>query len=259
MARLARRAAPHARARRRAARLRRCGGRRRARYRRPARDGRFQPRAGGAAADVRRLRAARPRHDASDGDSRAGGADRRRADVVRLRLEVGLDARDALAHRLLLEEDRWQGRAVRRRHRSRLPAGVARERARLPRRVPRRADDRRPLLGPLAVRDRPRRARRHRRRRAARERRAHGRALPPRRREPGLRARERIRLGLERRARQDLHRRDRGGFRAVGRAADRGVDRQARQGARAGAGRVARRPRPAVGGAGPRRSGVARR
>ncbi len=48
-----------------------------------------------------------------------------------------------------------RGAHVRRRHRSRLGARAARPRARVPRRLRRRAVDRRPLLGALPVRDRP--------------------------------------------------------------------------------------------------------
>ena len=51
----------------------------------------------------------RPRHDASAGDPRPRGEDRRRAHAVRLGVEVGLDARDALAHGLLPREGRCVG------------------------------------------------------------------------------------------------------------------------------------------------------
>ncbi len=93
-----------------------------ARRRRPARHGRLEPRPGGAAADVRLSLVPRPRHDTPAGDPRARVEDRRRAHAVRLRLEVGLDPRDALAHGLLLGEDGRQGRAVRRHHRPGLRA-----------------------------------------------------------------------------------------------------------------------------------------
>ena len=97
----------------------------------------------------------RPRHDAPAGDPRARGEARPRADALHLRVEVGLDARDPLAHRLLLEA-RAARRAVGRDHRPRLDARRARARAQVRRRHPGRADDRRPLLGALAVRDRSR-------------------------------------------------------------------------------------------------------
>ena len=113
-------------------------------------------------------------------------------------------------------------------------------RARLPARLHRRADDRRPLLRALAVRDRARGADGRRRRAPARERRPDGRRVPARRRQPRLRARPPVRHRLARGPRQDLHRGHRGRLRALGGAADRRVDRQAGQGARARAGRVAR-------------------
>ena len=83
--------------------------------------------------------------------------------------------------------------------------------------------------------------------------------LPPRRRQSRLRARPPVRHRLAGGPRQDLHRGDRGRLRALGGAADRGVDRQAGQGPRAGAGRVARRPRPPGRAAADRRSVRARR
>ena len=58
--------------------------------------------------DVRRRLLPRPRHDAPEGDPAARGPDRPRPDALRRRVEVGDDARDALAHRVLLEEDRGQ-------------------------------------------------------------------------------------------------------------------------------------------------------
>ena len=177
-------------------------------------------------------------------DPRARGDDRPRAHALHLGVEVGLDARDALAHRLLLGAHRQARRVLRRDHRSRLRARADGRRARLSPRLRGRADDRRPLLGALALRHRPRRADGHRRRPPARERRADDGALPAGQRQPGLRARPRARRRLAGGARQGLHRRDRRRLRPLGRAADRGVDRQAGQGARARAGRVAGRPRP---------------
>ena len=62
--------------------------------------------------------------------------------------------------------------------------------------------------------------------------------VPARRGQPGLRARPRVRHRLAGGPRQDLHRRDAGRLRPLGRAAHRRVDRQAGQGPRARAGRV---------------------
>ena len=100
----------------------------------------------------------------------------------------GGDARDALAHRLLLEA-RAARAAVGRDHRpgSELER-LARERE-LPRDLRGRADDRRPLLGAVAVRDRAGGAARRRPAAAARARAGDGRGLPPRRGQPGPRAR----------------------------------------------------------------------
>ena len=53
---------------------------------------------------LRRGALSRPRHDAPDGDPAARGADRRRPDALRRRLEVGDDARDALPRRLLPQD-----------------------------------------------------------------------------------------------------------------------------------------------------------
>ena len=71
--------------------------------------------------------------------------------------------------------------------------------------------------------------------------------LPARRRQPGLRARPRVRRGLAEGRDKICIARHAGRLRPVGRAADRRVDRQARQGADAGAGRAARGPGPAGG------------
>ena len=51
----------------------------------------------------------RPRHDAPAGDPRPRGEARLCAHALRLGVEVGLDARDALAHRLLLGAERRDG------------------------------------------------------------------------------------------------------------------------------------------------------
>ncbi len=65
----------------------------------------------------------------------ARGDDRPRAHALHLRVEVGLDARDALAHRLLLGALRQARRVLRRHHRSGLRARADGGGARLPPRV----------------------------------------------------------------------------------------------------------------------------
>ena len=131
VARLARRAAPDARATSpELDGVRGRGRRRRHRRRRPARHGRLVPRARGAPAHVRqsrRFHVLDTTHPA--GDPRARGDARPRAHALRLGVEVRLDARDALAHRLLLGADGQARRAVRRDHRSRLRARAARARS----------------------------------------------------------------------------------------------------------------------------------
>ena len=141
------------------------------------------------------------------GDPRARGEARPRADALRLVLEVGHDARDALPHRLLLGADRQARRAVRRVTDPGLRARAARARARLPRGLRRRAVDRRPLLGALAVRDRAGGADGRRRGAPARARAGDARGVPLRRGQSRLRARQPVRRGLAGGPRQDLHRR----------------------------------------------------
>ena len=233
LARLARRAVADARGRRPAAAVRGLG-RRPDRRGRAARHGRLVARARGAPADLPAGDVPRPRHDASAGDPRPRGEDRPRAHAVHLRLEVGLDARDALAHRLLLGEAPAR-RAVGRDHRSRLVARRARARAGLRRDLRGRADDRRPLLGALAVRDGAGGADGRRRRALPAARPGDGRGVPARRGQPRPRARPLARRGLAGGARQDLHRADAGRLRPLGRAAARRVDREARQGPDPGA------------------------
>ena len=122
LARLAGRAVAHARADGRAG-----GAPGRLRAGRPARDGRLEPRARGDPPHVRRQRSARARHDPPERDQAPRGAARPRPHAVRGRVEVGDDARDALAARLL---PRPRRRRVRRDHRSRHRAGAVRRRAR---------------------------------------------------------------------------------------------------------------------------------
>src|SRR5205823_10481604 len=87
---------------------------------------------------------------------------RPRADALHRFLEVGNDARNAFAPRPLLGAERRPRGVLRGSHRPGLRAREPGERAWLPPRLPRRAVDRRPLLGALAFRDRPRRAARDR-------------------------------------------------------------------------------------------------
>ena len=219
MARLARRAGADARAGARAPGVRdaaRGGGRRR----RPDGDGRVEPGARGDAPVLRRGALSRPRHDAPDCDPAARGPDRRRPDALRSRLEVGDDARDALPRRLLPQT----GWAVRSRHRPRLAAGRARRR-----RLLRRADDRRALLGAVRVRAAAGGADGRRRRAPARSRRGDARGLPQLGGQSGAGPRS-----LARRAAVPPGGR---GLRALGRAARRRVDRQGGEGNRPGAGR----------------------
>ena len=235
MARLAGRAVPRARP------VRRAG--RRVRALRPARNGRLEPGAGGLPAQLRRGQLPRPRHDASEGDPAAAGVDRRRAHVLRRLLQVGDDARDALASRALLGGGGPEPGAVRGRHRSRLRARGARAGARVPRGLPRRAIDRWPLLGALGLRARRRRADRRRRRPHPDARARDGAGVPRRAGQPGPPARSPVRGGLAGRTRQDLHRGHDRRVRPLGRAADRGIHRQGGQGARPCARRVAGRAR----------------
>ena len=200
LARLARRAVAHARGRRPAAR-RSPTTSRADRRRRAARHGRLVARARGAAARLRRRALPRARHDAPRRDPRGcRRAARPRAHALRLGVEVGLDARDALAHRLLLEA-RAARRAVGRDHRSRLGARGARARAR----VRARSSPGEPTIGgrysalsPFGLV--PAALARRRPRAAARPRVRDGRRVPPRRGQPGPRARPRARRGLARRA-----------------------------------------------------------
>ena len=224
---------------------------------RAARDGRLVARARGDQADVPAGDVPRPRHDASAGDPRRS---RRRstsdADAVHLGVEVRLDARDALAHRLLLGADAATGSSG---SRSPIPARrssswrmSARFRAIFPGEPT--IGGRYSALSPFGMvpaalmgvdLDASARPRRSRWRDACRLRRG----------QPGARARALARRGLARRPRQGLHRAESRRLRPLGRAAARGVDRQARQGADPGARRVGGRAGPpGAGGAGHRTS-----
>ena len=110
--------------------------------------------------------------------------------------------------------------------------------------LPRRADDRRPLLGALGVRARAGGAARRRPAAPARARAGDGGGMPARPGQPRSRARPVARPAVGGGPRQGLRPRP-ARVRPVGRAARGGVDRQGGQGPRADAGRVARRPRPA--------------
>ena len=252
MGRLAGRAAAHARAGRRAdgVRRRRRAGRRR---RRPARDGRVEPGARGAPARVRARPLPRSRHDAPGGDQAARRRARPRPDAVRGRVEVGDDARDAFAPRLLLGARGEARRAVRGDHRPGLAARAGRARARLPRRLLGRADDRRALLRAFRLRAGAGRADGRRPRQAARPGGGDAERLPRRGRQPGPDARAGPRARLGGGPRQGADQAEPVRLRALGRAAARGVDGQGGEGARAGAGRDGRRPGPAAARGAPRR------
>ena len=216
MARLAGRAVAHARGRRPAAAVRRLG-RRPDRLDRAARHGRLVARPRGAAANVPAGDVPRPRHDASAGDPRPGGEDRHRADALRRRFEVGLDPRDALAHRLLLGAEP-ERRAVGCRDRSRLLARGARAGARLRRDLRRRPFDRRALFRVVGVRDGAGGADGDRRGAAPGAGSGDGRRMPAGRGQPRPRARPLARRGLAGGPRQDLHRAARREASACGRS-----------------------------------------
>ena len=250
---LARRAVADARGRRPAAAVRGLGRRPR-RRRRPARHGRLVARARGDQAHVPAGDVPRPRHDAPAGDQGARGADRRLAHALHLGVQVRLDAGDALAHRLLLGARGAQRRSLRRDHRPRLGARAARAEARVRRDLPGRAEDRRPLLGAVRVRDGACGADGHRRLALPRPGDRDGGGVPSRRGQPRAGARALTRRAVARGPRQDLHRGDAGRLRALGRAAARRVDGQARQGVDPRARRAGGRARPAgAGGASERR------
>ena len=130
-------------------------------------------------------------------------------------------------------------------HRPGLRARAARARARVPRCLLGRADDRRPLLRAVRLRAGAGRADGRRPRQAARPRGGDAERLPRRGRQPGPDARARARARLGGGPRQGADQPERGRLRPLGRAAARGVDRQGGQGARAGAGRDGRRRRTA--------------
>ena len=132
-------------------------------------------------------------HPAASG---AGGVARLRRDALHRRLQVGHDAGDALASRLLLGAGRQARRVLRGDHRPGLGARAAGQGARLPRHLRRRADDRRALLGALGLRPRPGGADGRRPRAPPGARRGDGRGLPRRGGQPGPRARARARQRL---------------------------------------------------------------
>ena len=154
--------------------------------RRPARHGRLEPRAGGAAAHVPASRRSTSSTRRTRRRSARSRADRPRADALRLGVEVGatLETRshtDYFWERTGGSGEQFVAITDPGSELERL-AGERELRARLPR----RADDRRPLLGALAVRDGAGGADGGRRRAPARPRRRDGRGLPARRRQPGL-------------------------------------------------------------------------
>ena len=100
----------------------------------------------------------RARHDASGRDPAPRGRARPRADALPRRLQVGIDARDALHLEYFWERSGGRGERFAAITDPGSELERARERARLPRDLRRRAGDRRALLGALAVRDGPGRA-----------------------------------------------------------------------------------------------------
>ena len=118
-------------------------------------------------------------------------------------------------------------------------------RARFPRHLRRRADDRRPLLGAVGLRPRAGGPDGRRPRAPARARRGDGGRLSRAGRQSGSGARPRARRGLAGRARQGDDQPEHGRLRSLGRAAAGGVHRQGGQGPHPGAGRAAGRARPA--------------
>ena len=229
--RLARHLREAARERRRPRGLRRRGARRGLHRRRAARHGRLEPRAGGVPAldDGPRDEAARARLDAPGADPVGRRRARPRQDVVHRVLEVRRDDRDDVAVQVLPRAPARR-RALRGGDRPGHLARQARRRARLPAGVRERQRDRRPLLGAVVLRPRPRGAHRRRHPRGARGRRGRRPQLPAQGGQRRPVARHRARRARPQRARQaDVRRRrpaDR--VRPVGRAARRRVDRQAR-------------------------------
>ncbi len=182
---------------------------------------------GGAAAHLRGRPASTSSTRRIRGDPRARGVDRPRADALRLGVEVGLDARDALAHRLLLGADREARTAF-------APSPIPAPSSSVSRgsvasgASSRRADDRRPLLGALAVRDRPRGADGRRRRRACSSgRRRWPRPAAPATAIPATSSAASSAPAGRTGATRSASARDRR-LRPLGRAADRRIDRQAR-------------------------------
>ena len=138
-----------------------------------------------------------------------------------------------------------RGACVRRDHRSRLRARADGGRARLPPRLRRRADDRRPLLGALAVRHGARRADGHRRRPPARERGADGRRCAGRTSgNPGYELGRELGTGWQEGRDKVCIAETDGSFGLWAEQLIAESTGQAGQGPRPGAGRVARRPRP---------------
>ena len=206
------------------------------RRRRAARHGRLVARAGGAAADVRRRALPRARHDAPAGDPRRSQA---KLDLERTLFvsasKSGGDARDALAHRLLLE-----ARAARRGSGSRSPIpGSALEQLAREREF-RAIFPGEPTIGgrysalspfglvPAALLGVDLAA-------AARARARDGRGVPARRGQPGARARALARRRAGRRAATRSASPDPDGFGLWVEQLRRRVDRQGGQGPRAGA------------------------
>ena len=246
VARLARRRRAHARARRRARARSPTRSPTSVRRRRPARHGRLEPRAGGAAADVRR----RERSTCSTRRTRRRSArlerdDRPRADALPRGVEVRLDARDALAPRVLLGATVRKRRAVRRDHRSRARRSSGSQRERGFRAVfpgEPTIGGRYSALSPFGMV--PAALMGVDLARFLDERRPDARRLPgATTATPASSSASQLGAGWQEGRDKVCIDPNRRRLRPLGRAADRGVDRQAGQGPRAGAGRVARRAR----------------
>ena len=220
---------------------------------RPARHGRLVTRPRGDPADVPAGDVPRPRHDASAGDSQTS----RRSSTSRARCSSSPRSPARPWRRAPTLTTSGSGAQTGELWAAITDPGSALEELALERELwcdfRRRADDRRPLLGAVGVRDRAGRADGDRPDAVSAAGTGDGRGVPAGRGQPGPRARALARRGVAGGPGQDLRRAEPGRLRPLGRAAARGVDREARQGADPRARRAGRRARPpGAGGAGHR-------